>query len=226
VTLPCVACGAEVERTTYDRQKATTEAVYCSDACKARVGSKPKTGRHVPCANGCGTEVWRKPSEEAVRAAVYCSQACHNEAQRGSRVTWKCANCDTEKTTPPSQVATYCSSSCAAAPRRRQPGDIYISPTGYAWVWGEDGRKRQEHTVVMEQMLGRPLEKHENVHHRNGARADNRPENLEVWSTAQPAGQRPEDKVEFALEMLDLYVDRLSVSQRAALAEIASRGTV
>ena len=60
-----------------------------------------------------------------------------------------------------------------------------------------------EHRLVMEVAIGRPLEKHENVHHKNGDRADNRPANLELWSTKQPAGQRVEEKVRFAIEILD-----------------------
>lgn len=69
----------------------------------------------------------------------------------------------------------------------------------------KSGRSILKHRMVMMNHLGRELLPEESVHHKNGDRSDNRLSNLELWSRAQPYGQRVEDKIAFALEILELY---------------------
>jgi len=70
---------------------------------------------------------------------------------------------------------------------------------------GASGQYVFEHRIIMEQVLGRYLVDGEEVHHRNGDRADNSVENLELWTRSHPAGTRVEDAVKWAKEILQRY---------------------
>ena len=92
------------------------------------------------------------------------------------------------------------------AEARYRPGEWRQDSSGYLRR-NVNGRAELQHRVAMEEYLGRPLLAHENVHHKNGVRTDNRIENLELWTESQPTGQRVADKIAWARELLDLYAD-------------------
>lgn len=80
----------------------------------------------------------------------------------------------------------------------------YSNPNGYVYI-SIYKRQYAEHAIRMEAKIGRPLWPDESVHHKNGNRSDNRIENLELWSSYQPAGQRVVDKIAYAREILARY---------------------
>jgi len=135
------------------------------------------------------------------------------ELRRGEPYTLatetNCARCGGVFLTRPSEPKTFCSHSCAQKNkpvRENSPkwkGGRSRDREGYVWLnVGPEypGAVRRghiwvikEHRKVMAEVLGRPLTRRENVHHLNGVKDDNRPENLELWVTSQPSGVRAVD---------------------------------
>jgi len=81
----------------------------------------------------------------------------------------------------------------------RPIGSRYVNAEGYVLVKVDNGKIISEHRLVMEQHLGRRLLRTETVHHVNGVRDDNRLENLELWYSPQPYGQRVKDLLRYAV---------------------------
>jgi hypothetical protein len=93
-------------------------------------------------------------------------------------------------------------------------GRWYLNKNGYVIRTKTMDKIREsqlQHRYIMEEYLGRPLLKEENVHHKNGIKNDNRIENLELWISSQPSGQRIQDLVSWAKKIIndyERYVDK------------------
>lgn len=76
----------------------------------------------------------------------------------------------------------FCDKSCAkrGASNPSWKGGRSTDPRGYVAVATGHGPRRQEHVVVAERALGRPLPSGAEVHHHNGIRTDNRGANLVI----------------------------------------------
>jgi len=87
----------------------------------------------------------------------------------------------------------------------RWKGGRSLDSHGYVVIRTDINTQRLEHHVVMEQIIGRKLCPSETVHHLNGIRSDNRSKNLELWASRHPKGQRVEDLLAFADEIIACY---------------------
>lgn len=184
----------------------------CSN-CPQVFRSSPSMNR-IYCSAECffiATKGKKRNYPQRERTAEYVTKSCANP---------ECPNM-VERRISDMRERIFCSRSCSAKvltteghggrPSARI-GDTKLSAEGYTMEYvGKDnplGDGRgwvRQHRLIMASVIGRKLESWETPHHANGIRSDNRPENLELWITSQPSGQRAIDLLAWAREIIATY---------------------
>lgn len=123
-----------------------------------------------------------------------CAVMGCTEKRSPERVGRGATLCDAHhESNPPRLSRTWLKASKKLERRERKKLDRVYDSAGYVSIRNDSGRLVSEHRLVMEAKIGRPMRKGESVHHINGIRDDNRPENLELWVGAIRYGQRARD---------------------------------
>src|SRR5258708_1694081 len=188
--------------------------------CKTHYGYRRLQGVTDEICNtpGCGRKILNKKRKLCGRCYHYWLQTDAPHKPRCSiedcdRPAWSQGFCSTHY-----KRGKRAGGHPSLAPGRGSPGKArgirsmkgeYIQ-NGYKKirVQREQGQKYEwmlEHRYVMEQHLGRSLYPDENIHHKDGNRSNNDISNLELWVERQPQGQRVEELVAWAKEIIRRY---------------------
>lgn len=230
----CEQCGSQIKAI----PSVLAKRSFCSKTCAGAARKTPRTPKRVKlsCAR-CGAEFEVYPGVARVGNVKYCGKVCRI-AEKGARA--KRANPMAGRNHTPEARGKMSAASkgrCLMERSARWKGGQFVDSYGYRRVMVATLPPAQqsialtmavakggtlyvlEHRVVAALARGIPIGRDEVVHHKNGVKTDNRPENLEV---VPRAGHSKEHRlVEKELALLRVEAARLRAENEILRAQVA-----
>lgn len=174
--IACETCGENFA--TWPHAKSGFCSVECRRRACIRCGKvfQPDSANHKFCSLEC---------KRGSANCENCGKLFVRGKKDGGRQRFCSRECFYDNTCPVGTTIKDPSGYMLIKTSPETPGVKLASMGRSHWMW--------MHRYVMQQKLGRPLLKTERVHHINGRKTDNRPENLELWKRSHPAGVRAAD---------------------------------
>jgi hypothetical protein len=164
-----------------------TESGNSPPACSRKKRTKPVPRTAFKCEH-CGKPTTALTPQYTKFEHHFCSRVCHAGFERNSHsIVFACDQCKIScrqlKSDYKQRKNHFCSPACAHAFRRTG----HITSQGYRFI-RVNGTPVLEHRHVMEQVIGRALERWEQVHHGPQGKAVNTSDNLSLALSGQHTG--------------------------------------
>ena len=171
------------------------------------------------------------PKLTIVRTCIQCGQkrrvfvAAVRQAIRNDEYAGRCQACGVERTKTinrQNRPRTSCIPRGPRGPYGPRDGNSYTKGT-YVYMWKPEHPNATqcgyilEHRYVMAEMLGRSLLPSEQVHHKNGIKSDNRPENLELYAGPHGTGTKYTDWSTRQIKQLIFFLESLLKRRSSAV---------